>query len=161
MHHYIKIVIFPTNSFFLSFKHPLPCSIHVSGTLYCSMTSLVEHSEVDFCPKIVYGLVDSITLRPFIDYFSSYQSPSFACFVKYLIDIFTGNPGWNRRHHSQTINPKEKLISMNLFKILWVATWAWLLLTSMVTEAVRGQESYSKCTLWHFNSSHSASSVSF
>ena len=27
---------------------------------------------------------------------------------------------WNRQHHGQTIHPTEKLISMNLFKILCV-----------------------------------------
>ena len=33
---------------------------------------------------------------------------------------------WNWQHHGQTIHPTENLISMNLFKILCVATWAWL-----------------------------------
>ena len=31
---------------------------------------------------------------------------------------------WNRQHHGQTIHPTEKLNSMNLFKILFVVTWA-------------------------------------
>ena len=60
---------------------------------------------------------------------------------------------WNRQHHGQTIHPTEKLILMNVFKILCAVTWlAWLFLTSMVMEAVRGQKRYSECTLWHFNS---------
>ena len=79
-------------------------------------------------------------MRRFVEHFSSWQLPSFAWFVAYLINIFTGGPGWNRQHHRQTINPTEKLISMNLFKILWVVTWAWLLLTSVVMETVRGQK---------------------
>ena len=82
---------------------------------------------------------------------------------KYLINIFTGSQSWNRQHHGQAIHPSptEKLISMNLFKILCVV--AWLILTSVVMEAVRGQKCYSKRTLWHFNStfrsSYSASSA--
>ena len=31
---------------------------------------------------------------------------------------------WNRQHHGQTIYPTEKFTSMNLFKVLWVVTWA-------------------------------------
>ena len=81
----------------------------------------------------------------------------------HLINIFTGSLGWNRQHHSQTIHPTEKLISMNLCIILWVVTWAWLFLTPMVMEAVRGQKRYSERTLWYFNSifdsSHSAISA--
>ena len=38
-----------------------------------------------------------------------------------LINNFTGGQSRNRQHHSQTT---EKLISMNLFKILCVVTWA-------------------------------------
>ena len=59
-----------------------------------------------------------------------------------LINIFTGSQSWNRRHHRQTIHPTEKLNSMNLFRILCVVTWAWLFLTSMVMEAVRGQNKF-------------------
>ena len=44
---------------------------------------------------------------------------------------------WNRQHHGQTIHPTEKFTSMNLYKIIEVVTWAWLLLTSM--EAAKGQ----------------------
>ena len=47
-----------------------------------------------------------------------------ATFFADLINIFTGSPSWNRQHHGQTIHPTEKLISMNLFKILCVVTWA-------------------------------------
>ena len=83
--------------------------------------------------------------------------------IIWLIDSFTYSPGWNRQHHSQTIHPTEKLISMNLCIILWVVTWAWLFLTPMVMEAVRGQKRYSKRTLWHFismfTSSHSTISA--
>ena len=39
-----------------------------------------------------------------------------------LINIFTGSSFRNRQHHGQTIHPTEKLISMNLFKILCVVT---------------------------------------
>ena len=42
----------------------------------------------------------------------------------YLINIFTGSQSWNRQHQGQTIYPTEELISMNLFKILCVMTWA-------------------------------------
>ena len=41
-----------------------------------------------------------------------------------LINIFTRSSFWNRQHYGQTIHPTEKLISMNLFKILCVVTWA-------------------------------------
>ena len=47
-----------------------------------------------------------------------------AIFFVDLINIFTGSPSWNRQHHSQTIYSTENLISMNLFKILCVVTWA-------------------------------------
>ena len=57
---------------------------------------------------------------------------------------------WNWQHHGQTIDPSDKFTSINLFKILWVVTWAWLFLTSM--EAIRGQTPYSNRTLWHRNS---------
>ena len=66
-----------------------------------------------------------------------------------IINIFTGSQSWNRRLHGQTIQPNRKLMSMNLFKILCVVTWAWLFLTSMVMKAVRGQKRYSERTLWH------------
>ena len=36
-----------------------------------------------------------------------------------LINILTGSQSWNRQHHGQTIHSKEKLISMNLFKIIF------------------------------------------
>ena len=52
-----------------------------------------------------------------------------------LINIFIDSQSSNRQHHSQTIHSKEKLILMNLFKIVCVVTWAWLFLTSMVIEA--------------------------
>ena len=64
---------------------------------------------------------------------------------------------WNKQHHSQTIHPTEKMISMKLFKILCVGTWAWLFLTSMVMEAVSGQKRCSEHTLWHFNSTFGSS----
>ena len=35
-----------------------------------------------------------------------------------------GTTGLNRRYHGQTIDPTGKMISMNLFKILCVVTWA-------------------------------------
>ena len=41
---------------------------------------------------------------------------------------------WNRQHHSQTIHPTKKFTSMNLFKILWVVTWAWSFLTSVTLQ---------------------------
>ena len=41
-----------------------------------------------------------------------------------IINIFTGCQSWNSQHHGQTIHPTEKLISMNLVKILCVVTWA-------------------------------------
>ena len=41
-------------------------------------------------------------------------------FQVYLINIFTASPSWQ---HNQTIHLTEKLISMNLFKILCVGTW--------------------------------------
>ena len=37
---------------------------------------------------------------------------------------------------------QNKFTSMNLFKILWVVTWAWSFLTSEVMEAVRGKKHY-------------------
>ena len=46
----------------------------------------------------------------------------------------------------QTIHPTQKFISMNLFEILSVITWAWLFLASMVVEAVRGQKLYCEQT---------------
>ena len=69
--------------------------------------------------------------------------------VPLLLDYFisstiTGSQSWNRRHNGQTIHPIEKLISMNLFKILCVVTWTWLFLSSMVMEAVRDQKRYSE-----------------
>jgi hypothetical protein len=42
----------------------------------------------------------------------------------HLINIFSRSQSWNRQHHGQTVNPTEKLISINLFKILCVVTWA-------------------------------------
>ena len=39
-----------------------------------------------------------------------------------LINNFTGSQ--KNQHHDQTIHPTKKLISMNLFKILWFVTWA-------------------------------------
>ena len=51
-------------------------------------------------------------------------------FQVYTVNIFTGGPSWNKQQHDQTIHSTEKLISMNLFKILCVVTWAWLFLTS-------------------------------
>ena len=66
----------------------------------------------------------------------------------HLINILLVVESWNRQHHGQNIHPTEKLISVNLFKILCVVTWAWLFLTSMVMEAVRGQKRYRECTLW-------------
>ena len=41
-----------------------------------------------------------------------------------LINIFYGSPSWNRQHHSQNIHPTESFISMTLFKILCLVTWA-------------------------------------
>ena len=41
---------------------------------------------------------------------------------------------------------------MNLFRIIFVVTWACLFVPSMVVEAIRGQKQYSECTLWHSNS---------
>ena len=46
---------------------------------------------------------------------------------------------------------------MNLFKILWVVTWAWSFLTLEFMEAVRGQKHY--ISVHMFSSSHSASSA--
>ena len=37
-------------------------------------------------------------------------------------------------------DPMENLIPMNLFKIICVVTWAWLVLTSEIMEVVRGQK---------------------
>ena len=89
---------------------------------------------------------------------------------------FVWNNSWrnnliNKRHgsrilkrHGQTLDLTEKFTSINLFKILWVVTWAWLFLTSL--EAIRGQTLYSNSTLWHllksnskFGPSHNASSA--
>ena len=71
-----------------------------------------------------------------------------------IINIFTGSQSWNRRLHGQTIQPNRKLMSMNLFKILCVETWAWLFLTSMVMKAVRGQNVIVSA---HFNSTFGSS----
>ena len=49
-----------------------------------------------------------------------------------------------RQHHGQTIYPTEKSISMNLFKILCIVTWAYLFVNSMVVEAVRGQKNIAR-----------------
>ena len=68
---------------------------------------------------------------------------------KLILIVLLVVEGWNRQHHGQTIHTTENLISMNLFKILWVVTWALLFLTSIVMEAVRGQKRYSERTLWH------------
>ena len=65
----------------------------------------------------------------------------------------------NRQHHGQTIHPTENYISMNLFKILCVVTWAWLFLTSEVLEAVRGQKHHISTHTLAFGSSLSASSA--
>ena len=43
---------------------------------------------------------------------------------RHFINTFTGSLCCKRQHHGQTIHPKEKLISMNLFKICCVVTWA-------------------------------------
>ena len=84
-------------------------------------------------------------------------------FQIYLINIFTASWSWNRQQHGQTIHSKGKFISMNLFKILCIVTWAGIFLTSMFMEAVRGQKRYRERTLWHFKStfgsSHSDSSA--
>ena len=45
--------------------------------------------------------------------------------------------------------PTEKSISMNLFKIQSIVTWAQLFLTFEVMQAVRSQKYDSKRTLWH------------
>jgi hypothetical protein len=52
------------------------------------------------------------------------------------------------QHHTQTIHPTEKFISMNLLQMSCVITWAWSFLTFEVVEAVRGQNILSQCTIW-------------
>ena len=48
------------------------------------------------------------------------------CIVSLISSIFLlVVESWNRQHQGQTLNSTEKLISMNLFKILCVVTWAW------------------------------------
>ena len=44
------------------------------------------------------------------------------------------------QQHGQTIHSTNILFSPNLFKIPGVLTWAWLILTSEVIEAVRGHK---------------------
>jgi hypothetical protein len=45
----------------------------------------------------------------------------------------------NLQHHNQTIDPTDKFTSINLFKILWVVTWATVtdLVNSCVTPLFR------------------------
>ena len=71
------------------------------------------------------------------------------------------NGSWRWKSHllGQTVNPAVNFILLNLFKIPLIVTLAWIFLTSMVMEAVRGQKDYSKRTILHsnsmFGSSHS------
>ena len=44
--------------------------------------------------------------------------------LSHLINILLIVESWNRQHHGQNIHPTEKSISVNLFKILCVVTWA-------------------------------------
>ena len=83
-----------------------------------------------------------------------------------LINVFGIVPDWykissifllvcsrfrNRQHHGQTVHPKEKQISMNLFKIVCVVTWAQLFLTYIngcMVQLWRLLEGYRERT-WH------------
>ena len=66
--------------------------------------------------------------------------PSTFLFFKILLIRDMEVERWNRQFGCETIHPTQKFISMNLFQMSCVITWAWSFLTSEVVEAVRGQK---------------------
>jgi hypothetical protein len=68
---------------------------------------------------------------------------SFVINYEILLIFLLEVPVENRQHHGQSIHLTEKFTSMNVFKIIFVVTWAQHLLISMVMEAVRSQKRYS------------------
>jgi hypothetical protein len=124
-----------------------------------SQSSLIQTGKLHYSERTLWHSTQCL-VHPSAPYISPILEPrAWFIFLKRCFIIrrykcvlcmnMSGSLCWNRQHDGQTIHPTKNLISMNLFKIICVVTWAWFFLTSKVMEPIRGQTHYSECTLWH------------